>query len=85
MRSSEFLAPNGKYVESATTPATGTVCRTACARETVAVLNQPDIIARITQDGGIPAGNTPQAFAQEIRNETAKWAKVIKAAVIKAE
>ena len=52
-------------------------------KETVAVLNQPDIIARITQDGGIPVGNPPQAFAQEIRNETAKWAKVIKDANIK--
>ena len=49
-------------------------------RETVAVLNQPDIIARISQDGGFPVGNTPQQFAREIREETAKWAKVIKAA-----
>ncbi len=52
-------------------------------KETVAVLNLPDIVSRITQDGGIPVGNTPQAFAQEIRNETAKWAKVIKDANIK--
>jgi tripartite-type tricarboxylate transporter receptor subunit TctC len=54
-------------------------------KETVAVLNQPDIVARITQDGGIPVGNTPQKFAQEIRDETAKWAKVIKTAGIKAQ
>jgi tripartite-type tricarboxylate transporter receptor subunit TctC len=54
-------------------------------KETVAVLNQPDIVARITQDGGIPVGNTPQRFAQEIRDETAKWAKVIKMAGIKAQ
>ena len=53
-------------------------------KETVAVLNQPDIAARITQDGGVPVGNTPQKFAQEIREETAKWAKVIKMAGIKA-
>ncbi len=52
-------------------------------KETVAVLNQPDIVARITQDGGMPVGNTPQKFAQEIRDETAKWAKVIKDAGIK--
>ncbi len=52
-------------------------------RETTAVLKQPDIIARITQDGGFPVGNTPQAFAQEIRNDIAKWAKVIKDANIK--
>ena len=54
-------------------------------RETVVVLNQPDIVARITQDGGIPVGNTPQKFAQEIRDETAKWAKVIKDAGIKPD
>jgi tripartite-type tricarboxylate transporter receptor subunit TctC len=54
-------------------------------KETVAVLNQPDIVARITQDGGVPVGNTPQKFAQEIRDETAKWAKVIKTAGIKAQ
>jgi tripartite-type tricarboxylate transporter receptor subunit TctC len=52
---------------------------------TVAVLSQPDIVARITQDGGIPVGNTPQKFAQEIRDETAKWAKVIQMAGIKAQ
>ncbi len=52
-------------------------------RETVAVLKQPDIIARLTQDGATAVGNTPQAFAQEIRSETAKWAKVIKDANIK--
>jgi tripartite-type tricarboxylate transporter receptor subunit TctC len=54
-------------------------------KETVAVLNQPDIVARITQDGGTPVGNTPQKFAREIRDETAKWAKVIKDAGIKTE
>ena len=54
-------------------------------KETVAVLNQPDIIARITQDGGTPVGNTPQQFAREIREETAKWAKVIKDAGLKTE
>ncbi len=54
-------------------------------KETVAVLKQPDIIARIRQDGGFPAGNTPQQFAREIREETAKWAKVIKDAGLKAD
>jgi tripartite-type tricarboxylate transporter receptor subunit TctC len=52
-------------------------------KEAAAVLNQPDIVARITADGGIPVGNTPQKFAQEIRDDTAKWAKVIKDANIK--
>jgi tripartite-type tricarboxylate transporter receptor subunit TctC len=54
-------------------------------KETVAVLSQPDIVARITQDGGIPVGNTPQQFAREIRDETAKWAKVIRDAGLKTD
>jgi tripartite-type tricarboxylate transporter receptor subunit TctC len=54
-------------------------------KETVAVLSQSDIVARITQDGGTPVGNTPQKFAQEIRDETAKWAKVIKDAGLKTD
>jgi tripartite-type tricarboxylate transporter receptor subunit TctC len=52
-------------------------------RETAAVLKLPDVIARITQEGGMPVGNTPQEFAQEIRNDITKWAKVIKDANIK--
>jgi tripartite-type tricarboxylate transporter receptor subunit TctC len=52
-------------------------------RETVAVLKQPDIVARITQDGGLPAANTPREFAQQIRDDIAKWAKIIKDANIK--
>ena len=54
-------------------------------KETVAVLKQPDIVARITQDGGVPVGSSPQEFAQQIREETAKWARVIKTAGIKAQ
>ena len=54
-------------------------------KETVAVLKDPDIVARITQDGGVPVGNTPQEFAKQIREETAKWAGVIKAAGIKTQ
>lgn len=52
-------------------------------RETTAVLRQPDIVARITQDGGLPAANSPKEFSQEIRNDIAKWAKVIKDANIR--
>ncbi len=52
-------------------------------KEVGSVLKQPDIVARIVADGGTPVGNTPQAFAKGIRDETAKWAKVIKDANIK--
>ena len=42
-----------------------------------------DVVARIIQEGGVPVGNTPQEFAENIRNDIAKWAKVIKDADIK--
>jgi tripartite-type tricarboxylate transporter receptor subunit TctC len=47
------------------------------------VLKDPDIIARLALDGATPVGNTPQAFARDLREETQRWAKVIKAANIK--
>ena len=51
--------------------------------ETVKVLNEPDIVARLALDGASPVGNTPQEFAREIRDDIEKWAKVIKDANIK--
>jgi tripartite-type tricarboxylate transporter receptor subunit TctC len=52
-------------------------------REAVKVLNQPDILAQLTRDAASPVGNTPQAFAREIRDDIAKWAKVIRDANIR--
>ena len=52
-------------------------------RESVNVLKLPEIVAQLAADGATPVGNTPQQFAQEIREETARWAKVIKDANIK--
>jgi tripartite-type tricarboxylate transporter receptor subunit TctC len=52
-------------------------------RETVAVLAQPEILAQFMLDGGQAVGNTPQEFAKNIRDDIAKWAKVIKDANIK--
>ena len=52
-------------------------------QETVKVLNQPDLQAQFALDGATPVGNTPQQFAQEMRDDIAKWAKVIKDANIK--
>jgi len=51
--------------------------------EAVKVLREPEILARLTLDAASPVGNTPQAFAREIRDDIAKWAKVIKDANIK--
>ena len=52
-------------------------------KESIEILKQPDIIARLALDGATPSGITPQRFAEELREETQRWAKVIKAAGIK--
>lgn len=52
-------------------------------REVVSVLKQPELGALLALEGATVVGNTPQAFAQEIRDDIAKWAKVIKEANIR--
>src|SRR4051812_25275197 len=52
-------------------------------KETVKVLAEPEVLASFARDGAQAVGNTPQAFAQEIREDIAKWGKVIRAANIK--
>jgi tripartite-type tricarboxylate transporter receptor subunit TctC len=49
------------------------------------VLNAPDVKARLASLGIDVATATPQALAQLIRDDYARWGKVIKAAGIKAE
>jgi tripartite-type tricarboxylate transporter receptor subunit TctC len=51
--------------------------------ETVKVLADPEILANFARDGASAVGNTPAQFAQEIRDDIVKWAKVIKAANVK--
>jgi len=51
----------------------------------VKVLNMPETGARLAADGAILSGNTPEQFGQEIRAESAMWARVIKQAGIKLD
>ncbi len=53
--------------------------------ESVKVLQDAGIVAGFARDGGTPGGNTPQAFAREIREEIAASAKVIKDAKIRLQ
>jgi len=54
--------------------------------EIVKMLREPALKERILHTlGGIPVGNTPEQFAQFVRDETAKWAKVAKAANIRLD
>jgi tripartite-type tricarboxylate transporter receptor subunit TctC len=36
----------------------------------------------VSREGADPVGSTPEAFAQRVKDEIAKWSKVIKAAGI---
>lgn len=51
--------------------------------ETRRILELPDVKERLSGQGAVPAGNTPDEFATFIRSEQAKWRKVIEQAGIK--
>lgn len=46
-------------------------------------LFSPEVSARLEAIGSTPVGGTPEQFAEHVRKETAKWAKVIRFAGIK--
>ena len=46
-------------------------------------LFSPAVSARMEAIGSIPVGGTPEQFAEHVRRETTKWAKVIKASGIR--
>ncbi|MCC6535764.1 MAG: tripartite tricarboxylate transporter substrate binding protein [Burkholderiales bacterium] len=48
------------------------------------LLAAPDIRERLKAEGSDPVGSTPADFARFLRNEIAKWSKVIKLAGVKA-
>ena len=50
-----------------------------------AVIARPDFQERLTKDGIEPVGNTPSEFADQIKLDIARWAKIVKAAGVKPE
>lgn len=54
-------------------------------REVVQVVNSPDFLKLLSNEGAMPVGNTPAEFAKVIRADIDKWAKVILNAGIKPE
>jgi tripartite-type tricarboxylate transporter receptor subunit TctC len=54
-------------------------------RESVRILHAPEMRERLAHEGAEAIGNSPAEFTVFIKSETAKWAKVVKAAGIKAE
>jgi tripartite-type tricarboxylate transporter receptor subunit TctC len=53
-------------------------------REIVAIIALPDMQARLSALGFDPVGDTPEEFALQMKLEMEKWAKVIRAANIRA-
>lgn len=53
--------------------------------ETRRALGSPDVRESLEKLGNEPVGSTPEEFNAFVRNEIAKWAKVVKAANIKPE
>lgn len=52
--------------------------------EAVAALRSPEVASKLSSQGAEPAPGTPEQFAAFIRSEIEKWAKVVKAAGMKA-
>ena len=46
--------------------------------ELTTMLRQPDVRERIINDGSEPVGNSPEAFRAMMREDLAKWAKLVK-------
>jgi tripartite-type tricarboxylate transporter receptor subunit TctC len=54
-------------------------------RDIIAVLSQPDVNERLSTLGFDPAATTSAEFGERIKNEIAKWGKVVRAAKIRIE
>jgi len=53
--------------------------------EVAKILHSPEMKERLASMGATPGGGSAEQFASFIRSETEKWAKVVKAAGLKAE
>jgi len=66
-------------------PKTPPVLAERISRDMATALQQPEVIARYATLSAAPGGDDPAATAAFIREETERWARVIKAAGIKME
>jgi tripartite-type tricarboxylate transporter receptor subunit TctC len=51
----------------------------------LAIIRRVDFQERLVRDGIEPVGNSPEAFAAQIRADIERWAKVVRAAGVKPE
>jgi tripartite-type tricarboxylate transporter receptor subunit TctC len=49
------------------------------------IVSLPEVKARLDTLGFVPIGNTPDEFAKVIKDETARWGKVIRDAKLRVE
>ena len=54
-------------------------------RDVSDILKQRDVADKLNQQGALPVGDTPEEFTQYIRDEMAKWGKVVRDANIKLD
>jgi tripartite-type tricarboxylate transporter receptor subunit TctC len=77
----EMVAWQGLFAPKATPPALIRLLN----RETAAIVQQPEVRKQLSAEGGEPVGNAPEAFAQWLKTEIAKWTKVVQQANIRPE
>ena len=53
--------------------------------EIVKAMKSDEVLSRLTAEGAEVVASSPQEFTAKIRGDVEKWAKVIKAAGIKAD
>ncbi len=53
--------------------------------EVARILKDPGLREKFIQQGADPIGNTPEEFGQYMKEETAKWAKIVKASGAQAD
>ncbi len=58
---------------------------TRLSTQIAAAMRTPEVVKRYSSEGADPVGSTPEAFAEVITRDTAKWAKVIKASGAKVD
>jgi tripartite-type tricarboxylate transporter receptor subunit TctC len=54
-------------------------------RAAVEALKDPDVVSKLSSQGAILVGDTPEHFRSFIGSETEKWAKVIKDAGVETQ
>jgi tripartite-type tricarboxylate transporter receptor subunit TctC len=77
----EFISWNGVHVPAGTPKPIVTKLH----GELIKALAQADVKERMFNLGMEPAGNTPEEFAVLVRNDIAKWGKVIRESGVKAD